>query len=60
MSESTADRECVHTRHVDASPDEVFSVFGAPERLARWWGPDGFTSTFDLFEVLSAWQVLAQ
>ena len=50
MNDSTADRECVHTRHVEAPPDQVFGAFSAPERLARWWGPEGFSSTFDVFE----------
>lgn len=50
MHEDTADRECVHSRHIDAPPGEVFGAFASPERLARWWGPDGFSSTFDVFE----------
>lgn len=29
---------------------EVFSAFEHPEQLARWWGPDGFTNTFETFE----------
>lgn len=33
-----------------ASPSEVFSAFSDPARLARWWGPDGFTNTFEVFE----------
>jgi uncharacterized protein YndB with AHSA1/START domain len=50
MNETTLDRECRHTRFIEASPDRVFRAFAAPDRLARWWGPDGFSSTFDLFE----------
>ena len=50
MNETTLDRECRHTRFIEASPDRVFRAFEAPDRLARWWGPDGFSSTFDLFE----------
>jgi uncharacterized protein YndB with AHSA1/START domain len=48
--DSTADREFVHSRLIDAPPGQVFSAFAEPERLARWWGPDGFTSTFQAFE----------
>lgn len=33
-----------------ASPEAVFAAFASPERLARWWGPDGFSNTFDVFE----------
>jgi uncharacterized protein YndB with AHSA1/START domain len=32
------------------NPEEVFDAFRQPERLARWWGPKGFTNTFDQFE----------
>ena len=37
-------------RLLNASPKEVFSVFEQPDRLARWWGPNGFTNTFETFE----------
>jgi len=33
-----------------ASPDAVYAAFAAPERLAKWWGPDGFHNTFETFE----------
>src|SRR5688572_15356900 len=49
--ESTADREFVHSRLIDAPRERVFQAFAQPERLARWWGPDGFTSTFETFEL---------
>jgi len=39
-----------HSREIPASPDAVFTAFQDPERLARWWGPDGFTNTFHTFE----------
>jgi uncharacterized protein YndB with AHSA1/START domain len=32
------------------SPRRVFDAFAQPELLARWWGPSGFTNTFDTFE----------
>ena len=35
------DRRFVHSRLIDATPEQVFSAFSQPERLARWWGPDG-------------------
>lgn len=49
-SESTADRELVHSRLIDAPPERVFRAFAEPEHLAKWWGPNGFTSTFRTFE----------
>ena len=44
------DRACVHTRLLDASPERVFRAISDPDRLARWWGPKGFSSTFEVFE----------
>lgn len=38
------------SREISASPDRVFAAISAPERLARWWGPAGFTNTFDVCE----------
>ncbi|OWW20461.1 SRPBCC domain-containing protein [Noviherbaspirillum denitrificans] len=32
------------------SPQQVFDAFANPDVLARWWGPNGFTNTFELFE----------
>jgi uncharacterized protein YndB with AHSA1/START domain len=31
-------------------PQKVFEAFARPERLTHWWGPNGFTSTFEIFE----------
>lgn len=40
-----------HTsRPIPAPPAEVFSAFADVARLARWWGPAGFTNTFRTFE----------
>lgn len=38
------------SREIDASVKEVFAAFTDAERLARWWGPSGFTNTFHTFE----------
>jgi uncharacterized protein YndB with AHSA1/START domain len=34
----------VHTRLLDAPRDLVFDSFTEPERLMRWWAPNGFTT----------------
>ncbi|HEX2825215.1 MAG TPA: SRPBCC family protein [Burkholderiales bacterium] len=47
---STADRECVHSKLIEATPERVFAAVADPARLARWWGPDGFSSTFEAFD----------
>lgn len=38
------------SRAFTAPPEAVFAAFASPERLARWWGPDGFHNTFEIFE----------
>ena len=31
-------------------PEAVYQAFARAELLSRWWGPAGFTNTFELFE----------
>lgn len=35
---------------IAASPAQVFAAMSDPVRVARWWGPNGFTSTIHAFE----------
>ena len=42
--------DIVSTRVIDAHPDRVYQAFIDPDRLARWWGPEGFTNTFHEFD----------
>lgn len=37
-------------RDVPATPESVFAAFEEPARLARLWGPAGFTNTSHTFE----------
>jgi uncharacterized protein YndB with AHSA1/START domain len=39
-----------HHRVVSYPPERIFEAFARPEVLAAWWGPRGFTSTFEVFE----------
>lgn len=41
------------SREIPATAEQVFAAFSSPERLARWWGPAGFTNTFDVCEFRS-------
>lgn len=50
-NESTDERAFIHSRLIDAPRERVFKAFSEPEHLARWWGPNGFTSTFQTFEL---------
>ena len=38
------------SRPIAASAEQVFAAISHPERLARWWGPAGFTNTFTVCE----------
>lgn len=38
------------SREIPASREKVFAAFTDPERLARWWGPAGFSNTFEICE----------
>lgn len=38
------------TRQLRAAPSAVFAAIQDPARLATWWGPDGFSNRFDVFE----------
>jgi uncharacterized protein YndB with AHSA1/START domain len=40
----------LHTCLIPAEPEAVFAAFANPDRLARWWGPDGFRNTFSVCE----------
>lgn len=39
-----AERELVITRVFDAPRELVWKAWTEPERMARWWGPRGFTT----------------
>ena len=45
------DREIVSSRTFPMSRDRLFRAFGDPTRLARWWGPKGFTNTLHEFDL---------
>lgn len=37
-------------RTLPATADAVYAAFADPVRLAAWWGPSGFTTTFEAFD----------
>ena len=39
-----------HQRLIPTTPAAVFDAFRDPTRLARWWGPAGFSNRFETFE----------
>ena len=42
---STADREIVVTRLIEAPRELVFEAWTDPKHVDKWWGPRGFTTT---------------
>lgn len=46
-----SDHEIVTTRLVDFPREQVYEAWTDPALLARWWGPHGFTNTFEVFEL---------
>ncbi len=60
--DATADRAFSHSRLIDAPREQVFAAIADPARLARWWGPKGFSSTFEVFEFRpgGAWRLVLQ
>jgi len=38
------------TRTLPFSPKEIYGAFASPDLLALWWGPEGFSNTFEVFE----------
>lgn len=46
----SSDTEIISERLVSASPEQIFDAYSNPERLAHWWGPNGYTSTFHEFD----------
>lgn len=38
------------SRKISAPIESVFAAISTPERLARWWGPEGFSNTFETCE----------
>src|SRR6187455_3354862 len=54
---TTADREIVISRVIDAPRELVFEAFTEVRHLSQWWGPEGFSTTTRAFEfrVGGAW-----
>ncbi|PJJ07435.1 uncharacterized protein YndB with AHSA1/START domain [Flavobacterium sp. 1] len=47
---TTPDSEIVSSRIVNAPQKLVFRAWSEPEHLKNWWGPTGFTNTFNEFD----------
>ena len=50
-SADTGDREIITTRLIHAPRERVWDAWTKLEHLIHWWGPNGFTNTFDAFDL---------
>lgn len=44
------DRSDSRSKWLSASPSEIFAAMSDPARVARWWGPAGFTNSIHQFD----------
>ena len=44
------DCEIVSTRIIYKPTELVFNAWANPDHLKKWWGPAGFTNTFNEFD----------
>ncbi|TDD94212.1 SRPBCC family protein [Flavobacterium cellulosilyticum] len=47
---TTPDSEIVSSRIINAPRELVFRAWSEPNHLKNWWGPAGFTNTFNTFD----------
>ncbi|MTH14498.1 SRPBCC family protein [Flavobacterium sp. LC2016-01] len=47
---TTAESEIVTTRILNFPQELVFKAWSDPDHLKNWWGPKGFTNTFNKFD----------
>ena len=46
----TEDRTLRTSRALPFTPQKVYGAFRSADLLALWWGPEGFSNTFEVFE----------
>jgi uncharacterized protein YndB with AHSA1/START domain len=49
-TQNAADRTITIDRTFNAPPETVWALWSNPEHLKNWWGPNGFTNTFESFD----------
>ena len=47
---TTPESEIVSTRFFKVPRKQLFKAWSEPEHLKNWWGPNGFTNTFNEFD----------
>ena len=49
---TTPNCEIVSSRIFDTEPERLFRAWSDPNHLKNWWGPKGFTNTFNEFDFI--------
>ena len=51
MDNSKHQQKIIQTQRIlPFTSHEIYRAFADPSRLAKWWGPKGFTNTFETFD----------
>lgn len=61
-SNAPVDAVCATARLLPFTRQQILAAFADGRRLAAWWGPDGFSNSFELFEFRPGgrWKFLMQ
>lgn len=51
LAAALSDREIVTARVFDVPRERLFKAWTDPDHLVHWWGPKGFTNTFQEFDL---------
>jgi uncharacterized protein YndB with AHSA1/START domain len=47
------DRTLSTKRILPFAPEAIYGAFAKPHVLASWWGPEGFSNSFEVFEFMT-------
>lgn len=50
MNPMRDERTFLTSRVLSCPPDAVYQAFASADVLSRWWGPEGFHNSFEIFE----------
>lgn len=50
--EDTQDREMHINRTFSVPVERMWEVWSKPEHISQWWGPNGFTNTFETMDLV--------
>ncbi|HEY3290080.1 MAG TPA: SRPBCC domain-containing protein [Anaerolineae bacterium] len=51
LSLDEQNRTVISSRILEAKAEDVFDAYANPEKIVRWWGPNGFTLTTESIDL---------